>query len=103
MQRAWLYRIVILWALLFSFSALGSAILSAIVNVDWSKLNAQAKFIIFITVFVNWATVMMAFFSQAARKLEEGKLPINGTTIPSGSTETITKSEITSVQTQVKT
>lgn len=99
-SKVWIYRIAIIWALLFSANALVTALLGAIVNVDWSKLNPQAKLIIFMSVFVNWAGTMMAYFSQAARKLEDGKLPINGNADLRSPTDTtiVTKAEVTSVQ-----
>lgn len=97
MKRVWLYRIAIAWALMFSLVSLGASTLSAIVNIDWAKLNPQARLIVYITIFVSWGTTMMAFFSQAAKKIEEGQLPINGaTTVKSGGDTTmITKAEIT--------
>lgn len=103
MKRVWLYRIAIVWALMFSLVSLGASTLSAIVNIDWSKLNPQARLIVYITIFVSWGTTMMAFFSQAAKKIEEGQLPINGaTTVIAGDTAVITKAEITA-QTVTKT
>jgi hypothetical protein len=95
-KKVALYRIAIGWAMLFSLNALGTAILGAIVNVDWAKLNTQAKSIIFITTFVNWSGTMMAFFSQAAKRLEEGQLPMNGGNgiKAPGDTQIITKEQI---------
>lgn len=104
-KNLWLYRITLLWAVFFSFNALGTSVLAAIVNVDWSKLNTQAKVIIFIIIFVNWSGTMIAFFTQSAKKIEDGQLPINGNIdVHSGDTAIITKTQTqTTVQTNEKT
>lgn len=85
---------------MFSLVSLGASTLSAIVNIDWAKLNPQARFIVYITIFVSWGTTMMAFFSQAAKKIEDGQLPINGgSSIKAGDTDFLTKTEtITTVK-----
>lgn len=103
-SKVWLYRIAILWALLFVAASIITSTLAGIVNVDVSKLNTQAKTILVLTVLSNVIATLMAFLSNAARKLEEGKLPINGTTdlkIPEG-TQFLSKTQVQSTTVTTK-
>lgn len=78
MTKVWIYRIAIAWALLYVCGSVISSTIAGIVNVDWVKLNTQARIILVLTILGNVINTLSAFLSQAAKKLEDGKLPING-------------------------
>lgn len=69
-------RMAIIWFFLFTFAALGNAIITAFYGMRWSQMERQDVVMVFILIFVNWATVMMAFFSKAISRVQKGELPI---------------------------
>lgn len=75
--KAW--RFAILWFVLFSLNALGTAIIAALTGADWFTLDPQSKFMICVAIFVNWSGTIMAFMSKAAKKIESGQLPFDDT------------------------
>lgn len=101
-SKVWVYRIAIAWALLYITASIITSTLAGIVNVDVTKLNTQAKIILILTVLGNVISTVMAFLSNAAKKLEDGKLPINGAAdvkTPNDTTFT-KKTEITTTSVQ---
>lgn len=64
------WRMAILWFFFFSSVSLASATIAALQNVVWANMDAQAKILMALCIFVSWGTTMMAFFSKAAKKVE---------------------------------
>lgn len=74
-------QIIIYWLLgfyflLFSASALASCALASLIGANWSTLDKQGRYMIALAIFVNWSTIMLAFFNKAATKIQSGDLPI---------------------------
>lgn len=99
-DKAIFYWGIILYVLLFSASGLATCILGALVGTQWNTLDGQSKFMICLTVFINWSTIMMAFFSKAANRLKSGDIPISpdDTNIIAQQTKQITTATQTTVQ-----
>lgn len=90
MKQIWLFRIAILWFIFFSFDALLLYAIASLTNVDWFKLTPQAKVVTIMIILKGWFSTMLAYFTKAAKKIEDGELPIgNG----NGNTTHITKDE----------
>lgn len=87
------WRMAICWFVLFSTVSLASALVSSLVNSRWDMMEAQDKILMTLTVFISWGTTMMAFFSKAAKKVEQQITPEN-----SSSTE-VTRTESVKVET----
>ena len=66
-------RMAVLWFLLFTFSSLGGAIITAFYGVKWSQLDGQDRFMLCLLIFNGWATTMMAFFSKAIARASKGE------------------------------
>jgi hypothetical protein len=71
-QKAWGFRLAVVWFILFSLVALSTAIYGSLTGAQWSELDGQSKFMICLAVFANWGGTMMAFISKQAKKIEEG-------------------------------
>lgn len=90
-NRAWiLYRMAFIWGILISLSSLGTCIVAALQNAQWSMLNSQARFLLVVMIFINWSAAMTALITNTAKKIESGKLPFD-----SGNTEQFVKNETT--------
>lgn len=68
--QALAWRIAITWFFFFSGVSLASALITALTNVNWSTMDVQAKILMGLSVFVSWGTTMMAFFSNATKKIQ---------------------------------
>lgn len=75
-EKVLLWWIVAVWFLLFSGSALATAIVAALYGMRWNAVERQDKFVICLLVFINWSTTMMAFFSKAVARVQKGELPL---------------------------
>lgn len=64
------------WGIFFSFNALGSCILAAFVNATWEDMSTAKRVLMFIAIFVNWTSMMMAFLSKTMARLDAGKNPV---------------------------
>lgn len=71
-----LWWLAAVWFLLFTCAALGNSIITAFYGMRWKEMDWQDRIMIGILIFVNWATVMMAFFSRAISRVSRGQLPI---------------------------
>lgn len=74
-------QIIIYWllgfyALVFSLSALASCALASLIGTDWKSMDKQGHLEIYLSVFVNWSTIMLAFFNKSASRLAANQLPI---------------------------
>lgn len=74
------FRMAAVWFLLFTTVSLAAAIQTALTNANWSNMGGQDKFLMCIGVFTSWGTTMMAFFSKAAKKVEQQITPDSGST-----------------------
>lgn len=72
-----LYKMQIAWFCLFTFSALGSAVMTALAGTNWSGADNQTRFMICVGVFVSWANTMMALFNKSMGRLRDGQLPFS--------------------------
>lgn len=88
--RRW--RFAIFYVILFSLNALGTSILAALTGTEWATLDTQQRFMICVAIFVNWTGVLMAFFSKAAKKIEDGDSPLTIIDDGTGNTQTFAKS-----------
>lgn len=75
------WRMAICWFVLFSTVSLAAATMGALTNANWSTMDGQGKFQMLLAIFVSWGTTMMAFFSKAAKKVENEILPEGGSSI----------------------
>jgi hypothetical protein len=73
------WRMAFVWFSLFSAVSLASATLGALTNANWSMMDTQGKVQMVLAIFVSWGTTMMAFFSKAAKKVEQQITPDSGT------------------------
>lgn len=85
-KNALAYRIAAAWFILFTISALCTAIIGALTGKNWAELSGQDKFIIVVCIIGNWTGVIMAFISNAAKKMT-GQPNL----IPTGDTTHLTK------------
>ena len=69
------WRMAICWFVLFTIGSLASAISASLVNADYSAMNGQSRFLMYLAIIISWANTMMAFFSKAAKKVDS---QING-------------------------
>lgn len=67
---------------LFSFNALATSIIAALVGAKWELLTGQEKFTIVVAVAANWTGMIIVFIQNAMKRLLEGKPPV-----PTGDTE----------------
>lgn len=94
-QKAALYKMVILMAILFSINALASAILASFLNVDWSALSTTSKWLILVVIVQNWTGTLMAFFNKTLSRVEQGKFPIDtGDSNPQAFVRTTTETTV---------
>lgn len=64
------WKMAILWFFFFTVVSLSSAILTSLMNANWSTMDGQGKVEMALGIVVSWGTTMMAFFSKAAKKVE---------------------------------
>ncbi len=69
------WYMAVCWFVLFTINALCTAILASLVNSDWDNMNHQSKFLMVVAVLGSWANTMLAFFSKAAKKVEQQITP----------------------------
>lgn len=75
-QKAILYRMVILYILLFSINALATTIVASFLNVEWTELSTTSKFLVIVVILQNWTGVLLAFFNKSLQRVEQGQFPI---------------------------
>lgn len=68
-----LYRLVIVYGVLFSLNSLASVTIASFLNVDWSELSTLSKFLIFVVIAQNWTGVMLAFVNRTVARVEQGQ------------------------------
>jgi hypothetical protein len=65
------FKIAICYFILFSINTLCSAIIISLTGKDWSTLKTQDHFLIIIAIIMNWTGTIIAFISQAARRIKQ--------------------------------
>ena len=85
-QRALVYKMAVLIAVLFSINALASSFVGAFTGVDWHTLTPTQHFVIVWVILGNWTNTLLAFFNKTLQRAEQGK-----TLIETGATEFIEK------------
>lgn len=93
-QTAMLYKMVIVYILLFSVNSLCSATVASFLNVNWSALSTTAKFLVVIVILQNWTGVLLAFFNKSIQRAEQGKPIIPPDGKPNGGTDFLTKTAV---------
>lgn len=77
---------VILYFALFSFNALATSTLAALIGAKWEAISHQEKFLILVAIAANWTGLVLVFIQKSVSRLAEGKPPV-----PTGDTERISK------------
>ena len=71
------WRMAILWFGFFTVVSLSASILASLQNTNYTGLDGQGKFMMVLAILISWGNTMMAFFSKAAKKVDQ---QINGDT-----------------------
>lgn len=61
---------------LYSFNALATVVMAALIGVKWEALTGQEKFMIAVSVAANWTGMVLIFTKRGMSRLAQGKLPI---------------------------
>lgn len=67
---------VILYFALFSFNALATSTMAALIGAKWELLSTQEKFMIFVAILANWTGLVLVFIQKSFARLVSGKPPI---------------------------
>jgi hypothetical protein len=70
-----LYKMQMAWFFLFSFNALCTSALSVLSGNDWANTDNQTRLMILIGVAGSWTNTIMALFSKAMSRVQEGESP----------------------------
>lgn len=79
-----MWRLAVVWGILFTMSALGTSITASLLHVKWSTLDGQDKLIMCIAIFGNWSTVVMALITKVTARLGSPEPPSPSTLITNG-------------------
>lgn len=90
MQKKWLFNITIALFVLFSLDAIATAFVSVMIDTTWEQLTGTQRWIRVALVLKAWASAMVAFLTNASKKLQKDELPFDG-----GDTTHITKVSLT--------
>lgn len=77
LRNKWLLNITVLLFIFFSLDAIATAFVSVMIDTTWSELTGTQKWIRVALILKAWASAMMAFLTNSAKKLEHGDLPID--------------------------
>ena len=69
----------ILFAVFYSLDAIATAFVSVMIDAEWSQLSSTQKWIRVALITKAWATAMLAFFTNSAKKLKQEQLPFDDT------------------------
>ncbi|MDE2101569.1 MAG: hypothetical protein KGL39_30265 [Patescibacteria group bacterium] len=78
----WEWRLAIIWFCLFSLYSLITSMLASLTGAKWDTLDGQAKFLIILAILANWLGTIMAFVSNAAKRIKQ-----TGDPFPAGDTQ----------------
>lgn len=84
-----IYRLAIIYCVLFSVNSLTTAIVASLLNTNWRDLDQTSKFLLVIVVIQNWTGVLLAFFNKTMSRIGSGQPPLT-----TGDTAFLTQSTI---------
>jgi len=61
---------------LFSFNALSTSILAALIGAKWAGLSGQEQFLIVVAIAANWTGLVIVFLQKSMGRMLSGKPPI---------------------------
>jgi hypothetical protein len=61
---------------LFSFNALATSTMAALVGAKWNVLVPQEKFLIFVAILANWTGLVLVFVQKSMGRIASGRPPI---------------------------
>jgi hypothetical protein len=67
---------IVIYFALFSFNALATSTLAALVGTKWGVLTGQEKFLIGVAIAANWTGLILVFIQKSVSRLSHGKPPI---------------------------
>ena len=68
--QAMLWRVSIIFCILYSLDAIATAFVSVMIDTQWSELDGTQKLIRVALISKAWASSMLAFFTNVGKKLE---------------------------------
>lgn len=68
--------LTIVWFILFSINCLCSSIIGAVTGKYWSQIDPQDRFVIVVSITMNWTGMIMAFLYQAVQRVKHGGNPL---------------------------
>jgi len=67
---------VITYFALFSFNALATSTLAALIGTKWEVITGQEKFLIVVAIAANWTGLILVFVQKGMSRIASGKPPI---------------------------
>lgn len=83
-----LYKIAIIFVVLYSLDAITTAFVSVMIDTSWSDLTGTQKWIRVALICKAWASSMLAFFTNVGKKLQNDKPLFDDETNPQSKTKT---------------
>jgi len=71
---------------LFSFNALASSTMAALIGAEWEQLATQKKFLILVAIAANWTGLVLVYVQKGMSRISRGKSPVE-----TGDTDHLTK------------
>ncbi len=65
-----LYKIAIIFVILYSMDSIATAFVSVMIDTSWSDLDGTQKMIRIALICKAWASAMLAFFTNVGKKLQ---------------------------------
>lgn len=94
-----IWKLTILLFFLFSLDAIFTAFVSVMIDISWSDLSGTQRWIRVALIGKAWASAMIAFFTNAQRKIRDNEFPGANP----GDTTFIQQTQITSPKTPPET
>jgi hypothetical protein len=67
---------ILLYFLLFSFNALATSTIAALIGAKWNLLTSQEKFMIWVAIIANWTGLVLVFVQKGMSRIASGRPPI---------------------------
>lgn len=71
-----LYKMAVVYVILFSVNALATAVICSFLNTEWSAISPTKRFLLVTVILQNWTGVLLAFFNKSINRAEQGQFPI---------------------------
>ncbi len=75
-QTALLWWGIIIYFLLFSFNALATSTMAALIGAKWDQLTSQEHFLIIVAIAANWTGLVLVFVQKGMARIVAGKPPV---------------------------